>query len=129
MTRRLPVFLLFLFVMGCVTAEVLRLGAPTQYAPVLASEVQIFMTAEDVPGEFEKIALIKLKGDSDFTNETRMIEKAKAEAAKLGANGIILGETVEPSAGAKVAGTVLGVSTSRRGEVIAIRFTVSTTEE
>jgi hypothetical protein len=122
MKLRVSVAFVVLSVLGCVSAQVLRLGSPQSYPPIAATEVQIFMTEADVKAPFEKIALIKLKGDSKYTNETQMVEKAKIEAAKLGANGIVLGQTDEPSAGAKVAGAIFGISTQRRGEVVAIHF-------
>ena len=116
------------FLGGCVSAQVISLGPKTSYPPVPVSEVQVFLTEEDVPGPFEKLALIKLSGDVDYTNESEMVAKAKEEAAKIGANGIILGETKEPSTGAKIAGEVFGVSAERKGQVVAIRFTTSSSD-
>jgi hypothetical protein len=129
MKLRVPLVLVALTVLGCVSAQVLRLGPPRTFPPVAANEVQVFMTEADVKSPFEKLALIKLKGDSDYTNETMMVEKAKAEAAKIGANGIILGQTDEPSAGAKVAGALFGISTQRRGDIVAIRFQTQATSD
>ena len=42
-----------------------------------------------------------------------MIKAAKKKAASIGANGIILGEMNEPSAGAKIAGAIFGTGTTR----------------
>jgi hypothetical protein len=126
MKRRKAVWLVVLVLLGgCVSAQVISLGPDTSYPPVPVSEVQVFLTEADVPGPFEKLALIKLSGDVDYTNDIKMVNKAKAEAAKIGANGIILGETKEPSAGAKIAGEIFGVPSERKGQVVAIRFTAS----
>ena len=51
-----------------------------------------------------------------------MISAMRKKAAKIGANGIILQEIKEASDGAKVAAAVFGVSTNRKGKVIAIRL-------
>ena len=125
MKLRLLLVIVVLAVLGCVSAQVVRLGSPQPYPSIAETDVQVFLTEADVRAPFEKLALIKLKGDSDYTNETMMVQKAKIEAAKIGANGIILGQTNEPSAGAKVAGAIFGVSTQRRGDVVAIRFQVA----
>jgi hypothetical protein len=108
--------------MGCVSAQVTRLGSIDSYPPVAPSDVQVFLVESDVPGPFTKVALIRLKGDADWTNETAMVNKAKQEAGKLGANALILGKTDEPGTGAKIAASIFGVSANRRGEVVAIRF-------
>ena len=110
-------------VSGCVTAQVTRLGQIESYPPIPMTDVQVFLTESDVPSPFTKVALIKLSGDADWTNETAMVDKAKREAGKLGANGLILGRTEEPGTGAKIAASIFGVSANRRGEVVAILFT------
>jgi hypothetical protein len=114
-----------IFVAGCVTSQVIRLGSKTDYAAIPVESVQVFVQESDIPGKHEKLALIKLSGDSDLTNETRMIDEAKRAAASIGANGVVLGAINEPSTGAKVAAAVFGVSTTRKGDVLAVRFEAS----
>ncbi len=52
-----------------------------------------------------------------------MVAAAKKRAAQIGAHGIIMGKVQEPNAATKIAGAVFGTGASRRGEIIAIRFT------
>jgi len=108
---------------ACVRTSTVQLGAPMAYPPVAFEEVQVFLTEGDVPGEFVKIALINAEAASSWTNEKGMVDKVRREAGKLGANGVIIDDIKEPSAGAKVAGAVFGVPANRHGKVVAIRFT------
>ena len=108
---------------ACVRTNTVQLGTPMNYPPVAWEEVQVFLKESDVPGQFVTIALINAEGASEYTNEKGMVDKVRKEAGKLGANGVIIEDIKEPSAGAKVAGAVLGVPATRHGKVVAIRFT------
>ncbi len=55
-----------------------------------------------------------------YTNESNMAGSMRKKAAEVGANGIIMGNIDEPSAGAKVAAAVFGTSTERKGKAVAI---------
>ena len=107
---------------SCVSTNAVKLSAGKIYAPTDPDLVKVYLTEEDVPGEFVKIALITAKGSSGWTSEERMIEKMKKKAAGFGANAIVLNEIREPSAGAKIAGAVFGTGTQRQGKVLAIRL-------
>src|SRR4051812_26085950 len=107
---------------ACVSTNAVRLGSATVYPPVPPEQVQVFMTEADVKVEFEKIALINASAESNFSNEASMIKAMQKKAGKLGANGVILGEMKDASTGAKVAAAVLGTSTQRKGQVVAIRL-------
>lgn len=120
--RTLLLAMAVLTLSACVSTNSIPLGTPSTYAAVPAEQVRVFLTEADVPGEFEKLALINAKGESSWTDEEQMIRAMQKEAGKLGANAIILGEFKEPSAGAKVAGAFLGTSVERKGQVLAIRI-------
>ncbi|NIR49545.1 MAG: hypothetical protein GWN41_09865 [Phycisphaerae bacterium] len=90
------------------------------YPNVDPEEVVVYVTPNDVTGDYEKIGIIHAQGESSWTNEHQMIESAKKKAASIGANGIILGEIDEPSAGAKIAGAIFGTGTTRRTQILAI---------
>lgn len=62
------------------------------------------------------------RSESNWTNEQMMIAAARKMAAQIGANGILMPKVQEPSAGAKVAAALLGVGTTRRGEIVAIFY-------
>ncbi len=105
---------------SCVSTTVTPLTS-TRYERIAAEDVQIYLSEKDVPGRFEKIALIHAKGDSGWTDQRDMLEKARVDAAELGANGVLLSGIDEASQEAKVAGAIFGVSTKRHGEMVAIR--------
>lgn len=107
---------------SCVVTNTTRLNpnAP-QYAAVAPEQVAIYLSESDVPKPFEKLAVINAKGDSSMTNTTTFYNKVKKDAAKLGANGILVRHVSEPSAGAQIAGAFLGHSAQRKAEYLAIR--------
>jgi osmotically-inducible protein OsmY len=106
---------------GCVATQATMLQPTAQYAMVSPAQVRVFLREDDIKVPYEKVAIIHAQGESTMTNEQEMITAAKAEAARAGANGIVLSKIDEPSAGAKVAGMVFGVGVMRRGEILGIR--------
>jgi len=119
---RLITLVLFVALYGaCVETSVQRLGTPLNLTPVPPDEVIVYRTADQVPGKYIEVALLVSTGDTRFTTEEEMWKDMKKKAGKLGANAIILDAMSEPSAGAKVAAAVLGVSgADRKGKAIAI---------
>lgn len=106
---------------GCVTTNATTLGTATAQRPALAPEqVALYRLASQVPGKYEEIALLNSAGDSGFTDEARMFQSMKKKAGELGANAVILDAVSEPSAGAKVAAAIFGVSAQRKGKAVAI---------
>lgn len=93
---------------------------PTPRPFVTPEHVRVFLTPDDVPGEYVRIAVIHAKADPSWNDEAKIVTKLREEAAKLGANGLILGEFVEPTTGAKVANALLGTNADRKVEAVAI---------
>jgi len=91
-----------------------------KFAPLTPEEVTIYMEEEDIPGEFQKIAILNATGSTSMTDERQMYEALKKRAATIGANGILFQPIEEPSAGAKIAGAFLGTGSNRKAEMIAI---------
>jgi hypothetical protein len=120
--RKIALLLTVLLATACVSTNAVRLANAGTYPEVPPEQVQVFLTETDVKVEFEKIALINASGESNWTNEEGMIKAMQKKAGKLGANGIILGDIKEASAGAKVAAAVFGTGTQRKGQVVAIRL-------
>ena len=104
---------------GCVTTNVTPLSGKT-YAPVDPEEVALYLDEADIPGEYDKIAVIYARGDYAMTNESHMFKKVRKKAAQLGANGVLVQRVKEPNTGEKVANAFLGTGADRRGEMIAI---------
>lgn len=121
-TRSTPLFLFaaMLLFSGCITTGYTRLDASADYPPVHADDVVIYLDEFDIPGDYEKVALIHAEAPAELTRRSTMFKKMRRQAGKLGANGILYREVDEPSAGAKVAGAALGTGTKRMAEMIAI---------
>lgn len=82
--------------------------------------VRIYLAPEDIPDGAVKVALLKSKGDDDFTSAEGMINSQRKKAAQLGANGLILMAQKDASTGAKVASYLFGTSQNRKGEAVAL---------
>jgi hypothetical protein len=102
-----PGFALVVALAGCATSHMM-VGNPRP--PISPSEVKIYLHP---PQKYEEIAILDTssKGSWSFTAQGKMdvvVERLKEEAAKLGANGILL-----QSEGDQYAGTVsTGVGTA-----------------
>lgn len=104
---------------SCVTTSVTRLSS-SNYPRLHPDQVVIYLNEEDIPGKYEKIAIIYAEGDYELTDEAQMYDKVRKEAAKLGANGVLQRGIKDPSTGAKVANAFLGTGANRKSEMIAI---------
>lgn len=112
---------LLISVSGCITMETTTLG-PTDFPPVPANEIWVFFSEEEIEYPFTRIALFHLEGDANWTQESKMIDKAKQKAGQMGANAIVLRDMHEPSDGAKIASEFLGTTAERRGSIVAVRI-------
>lgn len=109
-----------LLITGCVQTSLTRLGG-TSHAPTEPDSVRIYLDENDIPGPYEKLALIQASGATSWTTTDQMFDRVREEAAAVGANGVLVEGVDEPSAGAKVAGAFLGTGTQRTGRMIVIR--------
>lgn len=119
----IPVMLAAMLLAGCITSSTVPLGEPVPRPEVPWDQVRVFLKEVDVPGPFEKVALIKAEGDYEWANNRELVDKLRKEAGKVGANAIILADFKEPSDVAKVAKAVLGVPARRKIQVLAISYT------
>lgn len=101
--------------------ETTTLG-PTNFEPVHPDQIWVFFSEEEIEYEYTRIALFHLEGDATWTQESKMIEKAKKRAGDMGANAIVLRDMHEPSDGAKIASEFLGTTAERRGAIVAVRI-------
>lgn len=85
-------------------------------------QVRVFLHEEDVPGEYEQIALVTSKSDASWTDETDLIRAMQRRAARLGADAIIVGDIREPSTLERVAEVFTEYEAPRRGRSVAIRL-------
>jgi hypothetical protein len=94
-----------IFLAACASSHIIT-GTPRP--PIEPTQVKLYSSA---PAKFEEIAIIEASSKSSwaFTDQQKVnvvIERLKEEAAKLGANGVLLQMTGSESAG----GVVTGVS-------------------
>lgn len=107
--------------MACVQTNATMLNPTAVAHPATPpDQVRIYRTADQVKTRYDEIALLNSKGESDWTDEAKMMNSMRKKASEVGANAIILDAINEASAGAKVAAAVLGTGTQRKGRSIAI---------
>lgn len=125
--RVLPLLPLLFFAAGCVESNAVRINGsqPVTCSPIPWQSVKIYLSRDKVGAPFEEVALLNASGDALDTDEADMVKSFQKKAAKLCANGVLLEGFTDPSAGAKVAGTIFGVGAERKGKAIAIHISDS----
>lgn len=114
--------LLALLTTACVTAKVTRLGmSPTDYAPISPDEVTVLADISELEADtirYERIAIINMSGSGGgWTDQDDMLKKARQEAAKLGANAVIISGYTQGDYNA-----FWGSSSQNEGSAMAIRY-------
>lgn len=109
---------------GCGSSNTtFRSGSGAIYAPTKSEEVLVFRSKEDVKRPYEVIGEITVAGSSGWgENEGDLIKKARKNAAKLGANAIIVGALDKGSTGDRVTSAIFGTE-DKSQHATAIRFT------
>ena len=105
---------------GCVNTQVTRLEAGPAMPAIAPEAVAIYQSPADVPGTFREVALLDSSADTDIAGYGDIYASMRKKAAAIGANGIILGDQLEPSPLLRLAGEVLGGNTYRYGRATAI---------
>jgi len=100
-----------LFLVACASSHIIT-GTPRQ--PIDPVQVKLYSSA---PAKFEEIAIIEASSKSSwaFTDQQKInvvVERLKDEAAKLGANGVLLQMTGSESTGGVVTGFSSGSNPS-----------------
>ena len=107
---------------SCVNTSTTVLDPSAKMAPAVAPEtVKIYLTPADVPPGSKKLATISARGDNAWTTSDTMFRQIRKDAAKIGANAVLVNQVKEPSAGAQIAGAFLGYSAQRQGQFVAPR--------
>lgn len=107
--------------MRCANTDVVTL-TDKKYPPLEPEQVQVFANEREVRRPFEKIGIITAEGDSDIHGEASLIKAMKKEAAKLGANGMVLGGYSEATTEDKVIRFFLPTSSDNKHRATAIRL-------
>lgn len=111
--------ILSVFLTSCVSSSVTQLDKSKKYPAIHPDNVQVFLSAADVQCRYEKVALIKTKADHNL-KEDRSVKKARKDAGKIGANGLILERIKDPGTGTKVANVIFGTGANTKAEMLAI---------
>ena len=119
-SRSLSLGVLPMVLCGCVSTNAALLNPGVTLAPVCPDGVEVFTDTSKVGKPYTEVAILNSKGDNEMTDESGMINSQRKKAAKLGANGVILGSMAEPGTGAKVFHFLIGTSANRKGNAIAI---------
>lgn len=132
--HRVPLLVAASFLAGCVSSSVIQVGT-AKYSEIAPSDVIVYLKESDIPAPFEKLARIDTSADWKTSNEALLIEKGKKEAAKLGANALLVFDLHDPSKTAKLTEIAIAAvlpigarSLSRRAELIAIRVQPTSSE-
>lgn len=91
-------FLIILLLTGCTTGSALVTG--NQRPPIDPSQVKVYRIPPST--EYEHIGIVKAQSEEVLSQQeavNRAVEELKRQAAKIGANGIILGGTGHKSEG------------------------------
>lgn len=111
---------------ACVSTNAAVLNPGVTLAPICPDGVEVFTDSSKVGKAYTEVAVLNSKGDNDLTSESGMINSQRKKAAKLGANGVILGSMADPGTGAKVFHALIGTSANRKGKAIAIYIPADT---
>ena len=98
---------------GCATGSTIVTG--TVRPAIDPAEVRIYF---EPPSQYETIGIVEASSDVEFSTQAaqdRVIEELKKQAAKIGANGVILMETGNRSNGSNGGISVGGGGSARRG--------------
>lgn len=82
---------LILALTGCASGSAILVGEARE--PIALEKVRLYL---QTPESYETIALVNASSDAGFTKQDSIdyaIEELKKQAAKLGANGVLLGAT------------------------------------
>jgi len=118
--RVLTIKVFFIVLFGCSTGSAIVTGnIRTAIDP---NEVKIYLNP---PAQFETIGIVEASSDVEFSTQKaqdRVIDELKKQAAKIGANGVILLNTGNTSSGgAFVGGIYMAYNTkTARGQAIYV---------
>lgn len=121
-TRAILITLIALLLGACTTTGAVLLGGAGTYPEIHPHQVRVFLHEDDVPVEYERIALVTARSDASWADEADLIRAMRKRAATLGANGLILGEVRDPTTLERVAEVLTDYEPQRRGRAVAIRL-------
>jgi hypothetical protein len=122
--RTTPIIFCFVVLAGCATGSVIITG--NKRPAIDPTEVKIYL---EPPSQYETIGIVESSSDVEFSSQAaqdRVITELKKQAAKIGANGVLLINVGNQSGGTTgfYSGGVFYVSSSEtktaRGQAIYV---------
>lgn len=77
---------------ACVRTSAIRLAGAETLAQTRPEDVEVYLSARDVPGSYTRLALIFAEEWSGVPTYGEMVAQMRVKAARIGANGLILEE-------------------------------------
>lgn len=107
---------------GCgARARVVATNPALALAPTCSNAVPVFADTEHVPYDYYEVALITAEANSVYNGNGDLLKSIRTQAARLGANGIVIDALGATHATVKVVGAALGgKDADRKGRAIAI---------
>ena len=94
--------------LSCVSTATTVLNPASKRPPITPDKVVIYTSADKVPGKYEEVALLTSQGDYTVAGDDKFYQSFRQEAAKIGANGVIIAPIEDPTTGQKVGSAILG---------------------
>lgn len=113
-------FILFTFLSGCASGS--HIITENVRPAIKPTEVKIYL---EQPSQYEIIGLVQAYSDVEFSAQAaqdRVINELKVQAAKIGANGVVVIDTTNSSSGGVVVGNtyVENERISSKGQAIYV---------
>ena len=102
-------------------ARVVATNSALSLARTCQDAVSVFADNQHVPYDYYEVALITAEGNSVYIGNGDILKSIRNQAARLGANGIVVDDLGATHATVKVVGAALGSNDAdRKGRAIAI---------
>lgn len=108
---------------GCLSVTATQLGPPslgTDRPRIAPDQVAVYRAEEYAPEDYDEVALLHVTGPEAWSTDAGVYRKMREEAARLGANAVILQPVREMSGRQKVKARELNLDMGREGRAIAI---------
>ena len=107
---------------GCgVRAHIVDRNAALTLPPTCARAIQVLPSREKVPYDYYELALITAEGNSVYNGNGDLLQSVRNEAARVGANGVVIDSFGVSHATVKVLGAAVGgKDAERKARAIAI---------
>jgi len=102
------VAILCMWLLSCVSTATTMLNPASKRPPITPDRVVIYTSKDNVPGKYEEVALLTSQGDYIVAGDDKFYQSFRQEAAKIGANGVIIAPIEDPTTGQKVGSAILG---------------------